>query len=81
MLPQVDAEAAELIAEFAAGDSCVCDNQPPARLRRSVEQSMEPEWNLCERLLAELPTDEPVRACLVGSAWTLVKSGVRATTL
>ncbi len=35
---------------------------------------MGPEWNLYERLLAELPSDEHVRACLVGSAWTLVEA-------
>ena len=35
---------------------------------------MGPEWSLYERLLAELPEDERVSACLVGSAWTLVKA-------
>ena len=35
---------------------------------------MGPEWNLYERLLAELPDDEHVRACIVGSAWTLVEA-------
>ncbi len=38
---------------------------------------MGPEWSLYERLLAQVPVDEKVRACIVGSAWTLVEaSGV-----
>lgn len=35
---------------------------------------MEPEWSLYERLLSEVPSDEKVRACFVGSAWTLVEA-------
>ena len=35
---------------------------------------MGPEWSLYERLLADLPADETVRACLVGSAWTLIEA-------
>jgi hypothetical protein len=35
---------------------------------------MGPEWSVYDRLLAELPADERVSACLVGSAWTLVEA-------
>ena len=33
-----------------------------------------PEWSLYQRLLAEVPSAATVRACLVGSAWTLVEA-------
>jgi uncharacterized protein len=36
---------------------------------------MGPEWSLYERLLAEVPGNETVQRCLVGSAWTLVEAG------